>query len=501
MSSAVAPGLELRPAAELIPYARNSNTHPQSQLEKLKASLREFGWTNPVLIDERGGVVAGHGRLLAYGQMLEAGETVRFPSGAAIPAGRVPVLSCSGWSEAQKRAYVIADNRIASDSSLDEEVLALELADLKALGFDLSLTGLDAVELGDLLGGGDDENGGGGHGDPDLVPDVPEVPVSRRGDVWIVGGHRVMCGSSLEPNDWDVLMAGESADCVFTDPPYNVAIGEKNDAMAKAQGRGKSKTGGILNDSMGDGEFYKFLLSMYRCVLEVMKPGASIYVYHADSEGINFRTAFRDAGFKLQSCLTWKKNTFVLSRWDHHPISEPCLYGWKPGAGHKWYGGRKQSTFVDLGDGSPFHKQDDGTWAVTWGDQVFVVSGDARVEVLASSMISEPKPARSDLHPTMKPVMLVRRHLRNSAQPGDLVVDAFGGSGTTMLAAHEERMLSRLMELDPKYVDVICRRMWAFSGLRPVHAVTGEPFPGEGEFRSADLVVGPSDAADDGGPF
>lgn len=497
--SAVAPGLELRPVAELVPYVRNSNTHPQSQLEKIKASLREFGWTNPVLIDEQGGVVAGHGRLLAYGQMLEAGEVVRFPSGAEIPSGSVPVLSCSGWSESQKRAYVIADNRIAMDSILDLDVVAAELADLQGLGFDLSLTGLDGDELDDLLGGGDPEPDGGGHGDPELVPDVPVDPVSRLGDVWLVGPHRVMCGSSLEPKDWDVLMDGESADCVFTDPPYNVDIGEKLASVNKALGR-KSKTSGIMNDSMGDGAFYQFLLSMYRCVIDVMKPGASIYVYHADSEGINFRTAFRDAGFKLQSCLTWKKNTFVLSRWDHHPISEPCLYGWKPGAGHKWYGGRKQSTFVDLGDGSPFQKQEDGSWAVVWGDQVFVVSGDARVETVAGSMISEPKPHRSDLHPTMKPVMLVRRHLRNSAQKGELVVDAFGGSGTTMLAAHEEGMVSRLMELDPKYVDVIARRMWAFSGLRPVHAVTGELFPAEGEVRAPAVEAGP-EPVDDGEPF
>ncbi len=479
------PQIVLRPIESLVAYARNARTHSPAQLEKLQASLREFGWTNPVLADAMG-IVAGHGRTMAAAEMYKRGEAIRFPNGAPIPLGMVPVVDCTGWSDQQRKAYILTDNRSALDAGWDEELLRLELADLRDDGYDLSLTGFEDVELAALFEGvvepEDNDR------DPEACPDVPDEPASRLGDVWVIGGHRVMCGSSLEAADWDKLMMHDYADCVFTDPPYGVSIGDKNDSMAKAQGR-TNKTGGILNDDLQGDALYKFLLQMFECVRERMKPGAPIYVYHADTEGLAFRSSFRDAGFKLQSVLQWKKNTFVLSRWDMHPIAEPCLYGWKPGAGHKWYGGRKQSTFFDLGDASPFQQLEDGRWQVVVGDAAFIVSGEAKVELAPSTVFNEPKPAKSELHPTMKPVSLVMRHLRNSARQGDLVVDAFGGSGSTAVASHKLGMKSCLMELDPKYVDVICRRMWDFTGVRPVHAVTGEPFPADGEVRSVAPAV------------
>lgn len=487
--------IALREMDELLPYARNSRTHSASQVAEIAAFITEFGMVGGIVV--RNGVIAkGHGTLAAIRKIYSSAGGLLYPapgkSGGAepFPAGKVPVLDVSGWSDAQFRAYVIADNKIAENAEWDMEALGLELADLNDAGFNLALTGFDDTEVAELMAqmsGGLGADGAGTTG-PDDVPDLPEHPVSVHGDIWAIGDHRVMCGSSLEPADWDKLMAGALADVVWTDPPYNVDIGEKLASVNKALGR-KNKTGGIMNDSMGDGAFYSFLLKMYQCVIEQMKPGAPIYVFHADSEGINFRTAFRDAGFKLQSCLTWKKNTFVLSRWDHHPISEPCLYGWKPGAAHKWYGGRKQSTLQELGEGSPFQQQPDGSWAVVWGDEVFIVDGNARVETAASSVISVPKPARSELHPTMKPTILVEKQLRNSSKRGDIVVDAFGGSGSTMIAAHQLGLQARLMELDAKYVDVICRRLWAFTGIRPVHAVTGEPFPDVGEDRSEAFSV------------
>ena len=467
----------------LLPYARNSRNHDKAQVAAIARSMKEVGFTNPLLIAD-GGILAGHGRLMAA---------------KSIGLSRVPCIDLSHLSEPQRRALVIADNRLAEMASWDLEMLKLETDDLRALGLDLEAeTGFAEEDLAKLFEGMVDAEPPGGGGDPDDVPDVPAVPHSRLGDVWGVAGHRVMCGSSLEAKDWDVLMAGELADVVWTDPPYNVDIGGKNDQIAKSQGR-KNKTGAILNDSMGDKDFYNFLLAMYRAVFDQMKPGAAIYVFHADSE-INFRTAFRDAGFKLQSVLSWKKNSLVLSRWDHQPISEPALYGWKPGAAHRWFGGRKQTTFSEMGSGSPFQKMEDGRWKVVIGDEVFIVSGDATVESAPSSVIQEPRPSKSDLHPTMKPTNLVLRQLRNSARPGDVVLDAFGGSGSTAVAAHQAGMHARLMELDPKYVDVIVQRLEMFTGMRAVHAVTGEPFPRDGEVRQPAAPVVP-DAPDDGQLF
>ena len=467
----------MRPVADLMPYARNTKKHGPKQIAAIAESMREYGFTNPVLIAD-GGLLAGHGRLLAAEK---------------VGLKRVPTIDLSHLTQEQRRAYVLWDNRSAEiDSGYDLEMLKLETDELRALGIDLEAsTGFSEEDLAKLLADMDIEEKGGGC-DPDDAPPVPDHPVSLLGDVWCIGDHRVMCGSSLLPGDWGKLMDGELADVCWSDPPYNVDIGGKNDAIAKAQGR-KNKTGAILNDSMGDKEFYNFLLAMYQAVFDQMKPGAPIYIAHADSEGINFRTAFRDAGFKLQSVLTWKKNSLVLSRWDYQPISEPIIYGWKPGAAHKWYGGRKQTTFTELGETSPFQRQEDDTWTVAIGDEVFIVSGDARVEVALSSVISEPKPAKSDLHPTMKPVNLVSRQLRNSARPGNIVIDAFGGSGSTAIAAHQCNMKARLMELDPKYVDVIVTRLQMFTGLQAVHAFTGEVFPGAGAVREKPA----QDASDD----
>lgn len=464
--------IELVATAGLIPYARNSKKHADWQIDKIAASMKEFGWTQPILIDRDGVIIAGHGRLMAAQK---------------LGLDKVPTIRLEHLTDAQRKALVIWDNRSAEiGTEWDVEFLRVELEDLKDSGFDLELTGFDEAALAEMFGDLDQENQN--DRDPEDVPEPPAEPVSRLGDIWVIGAHRVMCGSSLEHDAWDRLMGHDYADCVFTDPPYGVSIGEKNDSMAKAQGR-TNKTGGILNDDLqGDG-LYKFLLPMFECVRDRMKPGAPIYVYHADTEGLAFRTAFRDAGFKLQSILQWRKNTFVLSRWDMHPITEPCLYGWKTGAGHKWYGGRKQSTFFDLGDGSPFEQLEDGTWRVVVGDTAFIVSGEAKVQREPSNVFHEPKPAKSELHPTMKPVSLVMRHLKNSARQGDLVVDAFGGSGSTAIAAHKLAMKSCLMELDPKYVDVIALRLWQFTGVRPVNAVTGNAFPGEGERRWEDEPV------------
>lgn len=457
------PQIILKPIEHLVPYARNARTHSDEQLAQIAASFCEFGWTNAVLADDHG-IVAGHGRVLAAQRLYAAGKTIRFPNGADIPVGFVPVVDCTGWSPAQRRAYILADNKLALNAGWDVELLQVEINDLQAEGFDIGVTGFSPDELAAMFA--DLEPAPAEDRDPDAVPDVPEVPFSKLGDMWVCGPHRVRCGSSLLIDDWDALMQGELADLQACDPPYNVAYESE-------------LAGSIKNDSMSKADFEKFLYDFYTCSFGVMKAGAAMYVAHSDSEGIAFREQFIRAGFKLSSCLTWKKNALVLGRMDYQPISEPILYGWKPGAPHKWFGGRKKVTVHEVGNYAPFERMDDGRYAIRYGDRVLVVSAEAAMEEMETSMIYHEKPKRSALHPTMKPVALWERLIRNSARPQDIVIDGFGGSGTTMMAAERCGMVARLMELDPRFVDAICVRYFMLTGRVPVHAVTGEPFPRE----------------------
>ncbi|WP_175787516.1 site-specific DNA-methyltransferase [Burkholderia anthina] len=437
--------IRMRPIGELLPYARNARTHSDDQVAQIAASMKEFGWTNPVLIADDT-ILAGHGRVMAASKL-----------GLAI----VPTLDLSHLSATQRKAYILADNKLALNAGWDLDMLRVEIEDLKAEGFDVALTGFADAEVADLL---TPEELDPSDKDPDALPEMPAEPHSGEGDVWILGPHRLMCGDSTSVDAWDTLMAGERADVVWTDPPYNVAYESK-------------LAGSIKNDDMGDAKFHQFLQDAYTALFTVMKPGASIYVAHADTEGYNFRSAFLKAGFKLSGCLIWRKDSLVLGRSDYQWQHEPILYGWKPGAGHRWFGGRKQTTLADYGAASPFERQPDGRWVVRVGERTLVISGDAKVEELESSVVFCEKPARSALHPTTKPTGLITRFLRNSARHNDIVVDAFGGSGSTLIAAEQMGMCARLMELDPRFVDVICARYHAFTGRLPVHAATGEPFP------------------------
>jgi DNA modification methylase len=480
--------IEMRLVAELLPYSRNSRNHSDAQIEALCASMRgPAGFTNPILIAD-GGILAGHGRLKAAKKL---GLT------------RVPCIDLSHLSDHERKALIIWDNRSAElGSTWDLGMLKLETDDLRAAGLDVeAVTGFDEGDLAELFAGLTEPDAPAGAGDPDDVPPVPADPVSVPGDVWQCGPHRVMCGSSLIDADWDRLMDGKQADAVWTDPPYNVDIGVKNKRLDDADKGNRGKTGGIANDSMGDKEFRAFLLGMYSAVIQQMKPGAPIYVAHADAEGINFRASFRDAGFKLQSCLIWNKNVMVLGRWDYQAKHEPILYGWKPGAAHKWYGGRKNTSVINMGDGSPFTAMPDGRYQIKIGDNVLIVSADAMVEEFPSSVIYEPKPSKSGLHPTQKPVALVERMLKQSARAGDIVLDAFGGSGTTMIAADRLGMRARLMELDPKFCDVIVTRWQMLTGQRATHAATGEFFPEEGEPRRPAPTPEPAFETVDDNPF
>jgi DNA modification methylase len=427
--------VEYRSPETLKPYARNSRTHSPAQIETLMRSISEYGFTNPILLDESGTIIAGHGRL----------EAAR-----KLGLVEVPTITLSGLSEAQRRALVLADNRVALDAGWDVDMLRVELADLRSEGFDLSLTGFSLEDLDNLLAPAEDER------DPDAAPALPDEAQSKPGDVYVMGPHRLIVGDSTDVGVLQRLMVGAFADIVWTDPPYNVAY--------------ESAAGKIANDNLGDREFYQLLLSAFTAAYSWMKPGAAIYVAHSQKETLNFYGAFKAAGFKQHGAVIWRKNALVLGRMDYQPIHEPVLYGWKPGSAHRWYGGRKQTTVMDLGDSSPFERLPDGRFQITVGDRVMIIGGAELVEEVVPSVIHAEKPRSSALHPTMKPVELIERMLRHNARPGDLVLDPFGGSGSTLIAADRLGMCARLVELDPRYADVIIGRWEAWSGRKAERA-------------------------------
>lgn len=434
----ISPSLKNLPVSSLQPYERNARTHSATQVEQIARSITEFGFTNPLLVDEQSRIIAGHGRLMAA-QSLGMAE--------------VPCMVLTGLTDAQRRALILADNKLALNAGWDPGLLSAELQELKLEGFDLSLTGFSVEEIDDLTQVIPPEN------DPDDVGDLPDEPTTKPGDVWLLGPHRLVCGDSTSVDVMTRLMGNAQADAVvcaeatWTDPPYNVGY--------------ETKAGKIANDDMADGEFLDFLSSAFASVWTAMKAGAPIYVAHADGEpGLAFRAAFKAAGFKLSGCIIWRKDRFTLSRSDYQWQHEPILYGWKPGSRHRWYGGRKQTTVWELGDKSPFVQLEDGRWQVTIGNQVMVVEGAAQVSEVVPSVIDEPKPKRNEAHPTMKPVALIERMLKHSARPRDIVLDPFGGSGSTMIAAERLGMVARLCELDPRYCDVIVARYEQFTGRK-----------------------------------
>ena len=382
----------------LIPYARNARTHSDTQVAQIAASIAEFGWTNPILIDGERGLIAGHGRLLAA-RKLELQE--------------VPAIELAHLTPEQKKAYILADNKLAENAGWDAELLKLELVELKAADFDMELMGFTNKELDEFLGM--DEEGGGLTED-DAIPETPVDPVSRPGDLWILGNHRLLCGDSTVLADVEHLMGGQLADMAFTDPPYNVDYGNS----AKDKIRGKDRR--ILNDALGDG-FYKFLYDACLNLLLVTK--GACYVCMSSSELHTLQKAWLDAGGKWSTFVIWAKNTFTLGRADYQRQYEPILYGWKQGSDHFWCGDRDQSDIWNYN-----------------------------------------KPRVNDLHPTMKPVELVERAIKNSSKSRDIVLDLFGGSGTTMIACEKTSRYARLMELDPKFVDVIVKRWEDYTGQK-----------------------------------
>jgi DNA modification methylase len=384
-----------RPLGDLIPYARNPRTHSDAQVAQIAASIREFGWTNPVLVDGANGIIAGHGRVLAARK---------------LGLDRVPVIELAHMSDGQKRAYVLADNQLALNAGWDEALLRLELADLSEIGFDLGLIGFAAGELERLLAG----ESRTGLIEDDAAPALPEQAITRPGDLWVMGEHRLLCGDAIVPADVERVLGGHLADMTFTDPPYNVDYG----SSPKDKLRGNKRK--ILNDDLGSG-FETFLHDACANILAATK--GAVYVCMSSSELHTLQRAFTAAGGKWSTAVIWAKSTFTLGRADYQRQYEPILYGWPSGHDRYWCGARDQ------------------------GDVWFF-----------------DKPARNDLHPTMKPVALVERAVRNSSKSRDIVLDPFGGSGSTLIACEKSERHARLVELDPRYCDVIIRRWQAWTG-------------------------------------
>ena len=432
---------------KLVPYARNSRTHSDAQVAQIAASIKEFGFTNPVLIDGDGGIIAGHGRVMAAKSMkLES----------------VPCIRLDHLTEAQKKAYVIADNKLALNAGWNDQMLGLELADLQGLGFDLELTGFNKDELASLMAPEPTD----GLIDENEVPSIPEQPKSQRGDVWLLGEHRLMCGDSTQADDLAKLMDGDKADLVWTDPPYNVDMTGKNEDLASVgKARKDTENFGIQNDKMSAPEFRTFMQSVYERYFENMREGAVIYVAHPDRERIIFVESMLNAGIKLSEVLIWVKQSGTLSRQDFNWKHEPILYGWKEGAGHYFCKDFTLTTVID----------DDLDIDKMKKDELVAMLKQIK-EQMPTTIVRHNRPTKSDLHPTMKPVGLVQRMVEWSSMDGWIVLDLFGGSGSTLIACQKANRRARLMELDPKFVDVIVKRWQDFTGKIATHAETGKPF-------------------------
>jgi len=398
--------IEHWPLENLIPYTRNPRTHSDAQDAQIAASIAAFGFNNPILVDTKAGIIAGHGRLLAA-RKLQLAE--------------VPIIVLDHLTEAQKRAYILADNQLALNAGWDDTLLAAELTALQNEDFNLDLIGFEDQELARLLAAQDAAEG---LTDEDAVPELPETPISTLGDLWILGDHRLLVGDATDTDAVERLMAGAPADLVFTDPPYNVDYEGYTEERLKIKG-----------DRMSDADFKKFLEAAFRSYRTVVKPGASMYLCHSSSWQREFQDALEVAGFEVRCQIIWAKNTFAWGFGRYKFQHEPMFYCHVAGEKDSWYGDKTQSTL--------------------W---------------------HEKKPAANRIHPTAKPVELIERALLNSSKSGAVVADLFGGSGSTLIGCERRDRQARLMEIDPKYADCIVRRYQEYTGKQAVLDGEGHTF-------------------------
>ncbi len=425
------------------PNPKNPNQHPPEQIKLLGMIIERQGWRAPITVSTRSGyIVKGHGRLLAA---------------KAMELTEVPIDYQNYESDEQEIADLIADNRLAELSQINNEMLAELFAEIKLdPDFDITLTGFTEDEYLQLLQDlGEDEL----LMDiaEDEIPELDEVsdPITYPGDVWELGKHRLVCGDSTKDNAYIALMGefetGEFANLIITDPPYNVDY--------------EGTAGKIMNDSMSSSAFYRFLRASFDQMIQNLVPGGSVYVFHADSEGRNFRNAFEDAGFLMKQCLVWVKNALVLGRQDYQWIHEPCLYGWKPGEAHYFVNDRSQTTVF---------KEEPVDFTKMKKEELLKFIQEHLVkEDIPTTVIYEDKPKKNDMHPTMKPVKLLSRLMINSSRKGAIVLDPFGGSGSTLIAAELTGRIARLIEMDPRYADVIVKRYYMTTGKDDIKLIRG----------------------------
>lgn len=398
--------IEHWPLEKLILYARNPRTHSEAQVAQIAASITAFGFNNPILVDTKAGIICGHGRTLAARK---------------LGLSEVPVIVLDHLTDAQKRAYILADNQLALNAGWDDTLLAAELAALQQEDFDIRLIGFEDEELARLLAAQDAAEG---LTDEDAVPDLPETPISVLGDLWLLGDHRLLVGDATDTDAVSRLVAGASADLVFTDPPYNVDYEGYTEERLKIKG-----------DRMSDADFKQFLERAFHSYRILVKPGASLYICHSSSWQREFQNALEAAGFEVRCQIIWAKNTFAWGFGRYKFQHEPMFYCHVAGEKDQWYGDKSQSTL--------------------W---------------------QEKKPAANRIHPTAKPVELVERALLNSSKSGDVVADLFGGSGSTLIGCERRGRHARLMEIDPKYADCIVRRYQEYTGKKAVLDGDGSSF-------------------------
>ena len=387
---------------DVKPYAKNAKLHDKTQIANVAESIKQFGWQQPIVVDTDGVIIAGH---------------CRYSAAKKLKMKEVPCVVADNLSDEQVKKYRLLDNK-TNESDWDLGLLSDDLEGLDFSGFDVDWGITSEEEEPDVV-------------EDDFEVEVPENPKAKLGQIYQLGRHRLMCGDSTKQEDVEKLMGGKLADMLLTDPPYNVNY--------------EGSAGKIKNDNMDESSFREFLRSAFSCAKENIKPGAAFHIWHAESEGYNFRGACRDVGLKVRQCLIWVKNSLVLGRqdfqWKHEPCLygekpmeeseldeyDPCLYGWKEGSAHRWFKNRRQTTILQFD-----------------------------------------KPVKSKEHPTMKPILLFNYEMQCNSKPGEIVLDLFGGSGTTIMACEQNGRIAYTMEFDPKYVDVIIERWEKFTGKKAV---------------------------------
>lgn len=415
---------------DLTPYEKNPRNNKES-VKYVAESIKEFGWRVPIVVDRNNVIIAGH---------------TRYKAAKKLKLEEVPCIIADDLTPAQVKAYRLADNKVGEFSEWDMDLLLEELQDI-----DMSMDVFGFEEFG--VGDGDDAEAEEDY----FEMEPPAQPKAKLGEIYQLGIHRLMCGDCTSQEDVEKLTDGEEMDLCVTDPPYNVNYGDKAEYLDKGDG-GNRNTSHILNDNMDDHGFHQFLYDFYTQMMAALKPGGAFYIWHAESEGVNFRTALQEVGGQIRQCLIWNKNSLVLSRQDYHWKHEPCLYGWKDGAAHYYIDDRSQTTvFEDQIDIDKLTK-----------DQMKEILKDILEDRVSTTVMNEAKPTVNDIHPTMKPIKLIARLVKNSSRRGEKVIDFFGGSGSTLMACEQLDRQCYTMELDPKYVDCIIERWETFTGEKAV---------------------------------